>query len=45
MTINDNSETPGCVIYSIGFGFAVGALVDRARGRKVTLFRAPTQGR
>ena len=43
MTISDSSETPSCVVYSIGFGglpgFAVGAIVDHARGRTVTMFK------
>lgn len=41
---SDSSETVGCVIGSVGFGglpgFAIGAIVDSYRGRKVTLFRA-----
>jgi hypothetical protein len=43
MRIGDSSETPGCVVGAVGFGglpgFAIGALVDRMRGRLVTLFR------
>lgn len=42
---SDSSETVGCAIGSVGFGglpgFAIGALMDRARGRMVTMFRAP----
>ena len=41
---SDSSETVGCAIGSVGFGglpgFAIGALIDRARGRMVTIFRA-----
>ena len=46
---SDSSETVGCAIGSAGFGglpgFAVGALIDRARGRMVTIFRATAQPR
>jgi hypothetical protein len=45
-SISDPSETPSCAIGSVAFGglpgFAIGALIDRARGRTVTLFRQPT---
>ena len=41
---SDSSETVGCAIGSVAFGglpgFAIGALIDRARGRMVTIFRA-----
>ena len=47
-TRSDSSETVGCAIGSVGFGglpgFAIGAFIDRARGRMVTWFRAPGQG-
>lgn len=42
---SDSSETAGCAIGAAGFGglsgFAIGALIDRARGRMVTIFRSP----
>lgn len=42
---SDSSETVGCAIGAVGFGglpgFAIGALIDRTRGRMVTVFRAP----
>jgi len=42
-SISDSSETVGCAIGAAGFGglpgFAIGALIDRVRGRTVTLFR------
>jgi len=45
---SDSSETVGCAIGSVAFGglpgFAIGAFIDRARGRMVTRFRAPGQG-
>src|SRR4029453_1948558 len=41
---SDSSETAGCAIGAVGFGglpgFAIGALIDRVRGRKVTVFRS-----
>ena len=44
-SIGDSSETLGCVASSLGFGglsgFAIGAIVDRLRTRKVTVFRSP----
>ena len=42
---SDSSETVGCTIGAVGFGglpgFVIGALIDRARGRMVTMFKAP----
>ena len=42
---SDSSETAGCAVGAAGFGglsgFAIGALIDRARGRMVTIFRSP----
>jgi hypothetical protein len=44
---SDSSETAGCVVSSIGFGgltgFAIGALIDRALPRKVSV--SPVVGR
>jgi hypothetical protein len=44
-SISDSSETVGCAIGAAGFGglsgFAIGALIDRVRGRMVTIFRSP----
>lgn len=44
---SDSSETVGCVVGSVGFGgltgFAVGALIDRALPRKVSV--TPVVGR
>jgi hypothetical protein len=46
-SIGDSSETVGCVVGSIGFGgltgFAIGALIDRALPRKVSI--SPVVGR
>jgi len=46
-SISDSSETAGCALGSVAFGglpgFAIGALIDRARARTVTLFRRPQQ--
>lgn len=47
-SIGDSSETAGCVTGSLGFGglsgFAIGAIVDRLRTRKVTVFRSVDRG-
>jgi hypothetical protein len=46
-SIGDSSETAGCVVSSLGFGglsgFAIGALIDRALPRKVSV--SPVVGR
>jgi hypothetical protein len=46
-SISDSSETSACALGSVAFGglpgFAIGALIDRARSRTVTLFRRSQQ--